>query len=264
MSDTMSGVYKIISKKTGKFYIGSSEDLRKRKKGHLTALQKNRHHNAKLQAIYNRHGVDDLRFVVVKLIQNRSRAYALEDRLIKASGSDKKLLNIGLGARGGDNLSLNPRRKEIVARIADSVHERMSSMTAKEKKAVFGRVGSSNGMWGKTHDEDTRRKISQANSGKSRNKGVPKSAEHRAALSASAKGRTGEKNGFYGRSHSDETKAVLSAANKGKLPPNTRKVRIGKKVYVSATEAGRQLGVVTATILHRINSKNYPEYSYKD
>ena len=49
---------------------------------------------------------------------------------------------------------------------------------------------------------------------------------------------------------------------KGKLPVNTKAVVIDDVIYPSSSEAARQLGVVTATILNRIKSPKFPTYKF--
>lgn len=262
--EILSGVYVITSIKTGKFYHGSSHNLRKRKTQHLSNLKHKRHQSTDLQRLYDKHGRDDLRFTVVKLIDDREEAYAHEDRLIKRHAKNPKSLNVGLGARGGDNLTRNTRKPEIIAQITKTLRKTIAKMSSAERKALHSQPGKLNGMWGQTHTPETRAKISAARMGIATTVGYTHTDATRERLSEHAKQRTGERNSFFGKTHSAETRAILSAASKGKLPGNTRRVKIGKKTYVSATEAGRQFGVVTATILHRIKSPNYPEYSYKD
>lgn len=262
--EVLSGVYVITSIKTGKFYHGSSNNLRKRKSQHLSNMKGGRYGEHGLQKLYNKYGASDLKFSVVKLLTDREAAYALEDKLIKKHANNPMSLNVGLGARGGDNLTRNGRRAEVIAQITASMRKTVAKMTKAELAAWHSQPGELNGMYGKTHTAEARAKISAARKGKATTAGYKHTAETRTRLSESAKQRTGERNPFFGKTHSAETRAKLSAANKGNLPGNTRRVKIGKKTYVSATEAGRQLGVVTATILHRIKSVNYPEYSYKD
>ncbi|MEZ4708808.1 MAG: NUMOD3 domain-containing DNA-binding protein [Caldilineaceae bacterium] len=81
--------------------------------------------------------------------------------------------------------------------------------------------------------------------------------------------RTGENNPFFDKPHSKKTKQKLSQLAKsryenGAISGNARKVMIGKQVYESVTEAARQLGVVPATIIYRIKSKHFDNYSYID
>jgi group I intron endonuclease len=73
--------------------------------------------------------------------------------------------------------------------------------------------------------------------------------------------RDGKHNPFFGHSHSQETILKLKKANQGKLPPNLRKVKIDGNIYLSVSEAARQLGVCPATVIFRIKSQ-YWDYEY--
>lgn len=48
------GIYRILNTKNNKMYIGSSEDLDKRKTNHFGMLKRNKHHSIHLQRAYNR------------------------------------------------------------------------------------------------------------------------------------------------------------------------------------------------------------------
>lgn len=61
-----SGIYKITCTVSGKVYIGSSINVRKRRNHHLCYLRKNRHSNNYLQHSYNKYGEDSLVFEMVE------------------------------------------------------------------------------------------------------------------------------------------------------------------------------------------------------
>ena len=264
------GVYQIRSKKTNKFYIGSSANLTKRKERHFRSLRLGNHHNELLQVHYNKYGESDLDFIVLKYFNDRKRALALEDKLIKKYCTNKRCFNIGTQAIGGDNLSLNPNRDSIVRKITDSVHDRIDKMSAKERKAKFGRSGSQNGMYGKTHTAEVKKRLSETHKGNTYALGKKRSQATKKKLSEIALQRVSAPdyvNPFAGKRHSKKTRDHLSQkmyeriAN-GYVPPNARKVKIGKTVYKTISSASKALGCCSATILYRINSKNYPDYHY--
>jgi len=47
---------------------------------------------------------------------------------------NENVLNISTGASGGDNLTNNPKRIDIINRIKESVNYNISNMTTKGKK----------------------------------------------------------------------------------------------------------------------------------
>ncbi len=65
---TTSGIYRITCTVTGKFYIGSAINLRKRRRDHFFYLERNEHHNPKLQAAWNKYGPDAFTFEVLELV----------------------------------------------------------------------------------------------------------------------------------------------------------------------------------------------------
>ncbi len=90
---TISGIYKIVNKKNGKYYVGRSIDIHKRWAQHRTQLRKNYHWNAKLQNAWNKNGESAFDFLIVltcpreELIQNET------EFLKKAKNESTYILN---------------------------------------------------------------------------------------------------------------------------------------------------------------------------
>lgn len=66
-----SGIYKIVNRVSGKFYIGSAVKLSNRFSKHISDLRKNIHANSHLQNAWNRHGEDCFEFLVVEYISEK-------------------------------------------------------------------------------------------------------------------------------------------------------------------------------------------------
>ena len=170
--------------------------------------------------------------------------------------------------KGGDNLTRNPKRDEIIELIKLKAKAFMSCLNKQERIQLFGRPGSKNGMWGKTHTKDARNRISEAQRSRVHQSGYKLNLtdEQRAELSERAKLRIGELNPFYGKGHSNETKRRISESKKaqGLLPPNTCQVEVDGRVFESLTEASRQLGFSPALMLYRLRSdkEKYSGYRY--
>lgn len=64
-------IYKIEDNK-GRIYIGSSVDSRKRKNAHFLALKKGLHSSKKMQNVYNKHGVEFLKFEIIEQVESSS------------------------------------------------------------------------------------------------------------------------------------------------------------------------------------------------
>ena len=248
------GVYILTEQTTKKFYIGSTQWINKRIDRHWTDLSKGRHHNVNLQQIWNS-GFRDFEVTFI-VCHTRQDAYELEDKLIKRFVDDPALLNIGVQAIGGDNKTKNPDSAEINARTSATLRRSIALMSVDEKQKKFGRPGKLNGMFGRTHTAEVRKRLSERHMGHSYNKGRKLSARHVEQIRARAKARVGAKNSFYGRTHTDETKAKLSLAKKGNLPTNALKISIDGIVYNSVSAAARALGMVRDTLIFRARSKN--------
>lgn len=60
------GIYKILNKNNGKFYIGSSKNIEKRWKRHKIRLSNNYHPNQHLQASWNKYGEGSFDLLVIE------------------------------------------------------------------------------------------------------------------------------------------------------------------------------------------------------
>lgn len=62
----VSGLYKIVNKANGKFYIGSSDNINRRFSRHLLDLSKDRHDNEHLQKAWKKYGKEAFVFEIYK------------------------------------------------------------------------------------------------------------------------------------------------------------------------------------------------------
>ncbi len=241
----ISGIYRIVNVINNKSYIGSSKNIIRRWYFHKSALKNNRHHCIYLQRSWNKHGKDSFKFEIIAEIPFISEEHLLakELKVIK-----ERLPEYNIGAvGGGDNLTNNPNRDDIIRRIVASIKNRVSKMSDEERKRIWSRPGKSNPNWrGGTSSPKCDTCNKQLHHGRKK---------------CSLCSKLGEHNPFYGKHHSELTKNKLKIANKGKLPPNLRSVKLDSIVYPSVTEASRQLNVCPATILFRIKSQ-YWDYDY--
>lgn len=61
----LSGVYRIINTKNGKFYIGSSNNLSRRKREHFHTLRNGTNHSLILQKAFNKYGESNFKFEIL-------------------------------------------------------------------------------------------------------------------------------------------------------------------------------------------------------
>ena len=159
-------IYKIISKQTCNFYIGSSKTIDSRWRWHRNKLRNNKHHNIHLQRIYNKYGEEDLSYHVLEmcLVENMLQ---LEQSYIDRFKANSLFLNVAQNAGGGDTISKHPDRKKIINKISLSSKKRYEKgLVSKEFLISQGRFkpgvdhsGKNNSMYGKKHRQDTRAKI---------------------------------------------------------------------------------------------------------
>jgi group I intron endonuclease len=243
--NTISGIYKIVNIKNGKFYLGSSKNIKRRWYIHKSALKHNRHHCIHLQRSWNKHGSSSFTFEIIKEMPNATEPELLNEET-KLTNELLPEYNIG-SVGGGDNLTNNPNREEIIKRMTATLNARISTMTELERKEKWSKPKDKNPNWKGGVSSPTCN-----NCGKQLGYG------HKYCSYCS---KLGNRNPFYGKSHSEETIQYLKEINKGKLPTNIRSVVADGITYPSVAEAARQIGVCNATIIFRIKSKHW-NYEY--
>ena len=155
--------------------------------------------------------------------------------------------------------------------MSKTIQKNMNNLTPEERKQKWGRPGELNGMYGRTHSEETREKLRNIVYTEEIRKKMSDSAikkfenrmDLRENLSKQASERTGNKNGFFGKTHSDETKKSISEKNKGKIPGNSIRIEVLGKIYYSYHEASKELGLPMTTIRWRCRSKSKRFTDYK-
>ena len=267
MGKPIIGVYKISNTlcPEGKYYIGYSCNIKQRLQKHKSTLRGGKHCNIRMQRAYEKYGSECFDYEILQECENEEEAKNIELSYLEDLTIRDKLYNLHYNSSGGDMLTFHPDREQIIEKRAIEQKKRNSELTPEEYKRRFcTKTGEKNGMYGRTHTDEVKRLYSEMHKGNTYCLGKKASQETKEKLSIIASERLGEKNPFFGKHHSEETKQKVREKSKGRLPPNIREVIINEETYISATEAGRQLGICTGTILHRIKSPNplYANYFY--
>jgi group I intron endonuclease len=240
----ISGIYHIINKVNGKYYIGRSKNLHVRRLSHFNKLRKNKHDNIYLQRAFNNQKESDFEFIVIEFCDNlKEREQCILNEL-----DLKKCYNISLSASGGDLISNHPNKADIIKRTTKTINNLIASLSPSQIKEKFSYPLEKNPNWkgGKTFCKCGNR----INSGT------------KSCMDCCDK--SGVKNPFYGKKHSQDFKNKRRIERLGNYNGNQERiVIIGDKEYKSVSESARQLSVVPATILFRIKSKHFKEYNYK-
>ncbi len=163
------GTYRLVDVETGRFYIGSSCNLRKRWKNHVYRLGRGTHPNPILQALWNVNP-DRLLFVVTEQLPGCSTEaiLAAEQVLLDAAGVGRN------------------RRCMNILTVAGSHFGRKRSPQTRERLSIALR--------GRRPDAEARAKMRAAKIGR------PLSPEHRRKIGQSLKGQPGRRPGAEGLS----------------------------------------------------------------
>jgi len=176
-----SGVYTIRHRTSDKCYVGSSSNIYKRWRGHISLLNRKKHDNPKLQSAWSKYGQDDFHFSVI--------LHCSTDRILiheqGAIDSLKPWFNVCKvsGTRLGARMSDSAR-----ARISQAVKGRPPMSAETRAKISRAALGNKNGV-GFIHSLEERARRSERMKGSKINVGRIFTLEHRARLSVFAKGR---------------------------------------------------------------------------
>jgi group I intron endonuclease len=242
----VSGIYKIINKINGDFYIGSSKNILRRKNEHIKKLNSNKHQNTILQRAWNKYGEDNFIFEIVEECELEI-LFDTEQKYIDTCGD----YNIGLKASGGDNLTKNPNRDKIIENIKKGSKLWRDSLSDEERKERFSKPLDKNPNWrgGST--------FVYCECGKR----IGYSHTH----CNQCRPRSDKNNPFFGKTHSEKTIKILRERMLGNIPINRKEIVINDIDYISYNDASDKLGIPITTIRWRVLSKNpkYKDYYFK-
>jgi group I intron endonuclease len=213
------GIYKIINVINNKFYVGSTNDFKRRKTRHFSELRNGRHNNRYLQAAWGKYGEQAFVFVVVENLPNDADLLAAENIWLKEHVGKKHCYNIGVEATA-PTLGMSGELSPTYGR----------KRTPKELAAQSWK--------GRNHTPESKAKIREHLLGK------PKPAAVRAKISATL---SGEGNYWYGKSRPDHG-AKVSKAVVAIQPDGT------EKVYESILKLRESLGLKPPTVSRALKS----------
>ena len=132
-----SGIYKIVNTTNGKYYVGSSCNIKQRWDDHKIRLQHNRHSNEHLQNSWNKYGKEQFTLVIVEDV-SRENLLLIEQKYLDIAKNNDICYNIKFVAEGGGCseegrlkiIEANRRRKGSNHSI-ETRHKISKSMTGK-------------------------------------------------------------------------------------------------------------------------------------
>jgi len=117
----ISGVYKITCKNNNKFYIGSSIDINRRLKTHISLLKNNKHSNPYLQRAWNKHGVQNFKYEIIETIYDIKQLSIREKYWLDSTKCYKEEI--------GFNISVDPIAP-MTGRFTDLTGQKFGRLTA--------------------------------------------------------------------------------------------------------------------------------------
>ncbi len=84
------GIYKIVNKNNGKYYVGRTLNLNRRWHQHKNLLLKNKHFNKHLQFAWNKYGEKNFEFIIVEHVDNKEELINTEQKYIDEIINERK------------------------------------------------------------------------------------------------------------------------------------------------------------------------------
>lgn len=160
-----SGIYQIRNLVNDKIYIGSTENLFIRKNNHFYTLKNLIHRNNKLQNSYNKYGEQNFVFEVIEFIENKDKLLEIEQFWLDKFNVVSEGYNIQPIA-GKIHITEEVRKKMSgkipwnKGKIGVYTQETLQKM----KDNAYSKTGEQNPFYNKHHTQETKQKISEANS----------------------------------------------------------------------------------------------------
>lgn len=241
----MIGIYRIRNIIDDMCYYGSSINIHKRWNRHKNELNKNKHTNIFLQRSWNKYGQDNFIFEIIEECKEKDLLIIEQLYLNK-----KPNYNIGLKSSGGDNLTNNPNKEDIINRIKKTINETFNNMSEEDRKIRFSKPKEKNPNW----------------KGGSSVKYCKCGAEITPLNDSCLKciDRKGENNSFYGKHHTDLSKEIMKNKRLGVYNGNQNIPFIIDNIkYNSLGYASKKLNIPITTIRWRLKSNNIKYINYK-
>lgn len=244
-----SGIYVIANTKNGKVYIGKGVNVRARWLNHKSALRNGHHHNTHLQHAWDKYGekvfkVFMLEHCPVDKLDER------EIHHISVYKTNGLAYNITDGGGGTLGHITTPETRKKMSEIALNRSPPSEETRRRISEANTGKVSPRRGV---SLSDETRSRLSEAQKHRlpaseetrkkisEANKGKPFSQEHCDNISKSKKGQTPHNKG---KSMSDEQKRKISESMRGKPSPK-RGIPLSEEQRQKLIEANKKSYIVT-------------------
>lgn len=174
----ISCIYAIENLVTGKKYIGSAKNFKRRKANHFDLLRRGRHHSIKLQRSYHKHGAE--KFSIQPMIYCAAKDLLMyEQRAIDVYRAAEIGYNVNPAAGSNLGRRLSPKTRALLSAVRKGVPLPLSGFRRLGRKATQQhRENISAALKGKVRSIQHRERISASK------RGIALSADTRAKMSA--------------------------------------------------------------------------------
>ena len=175
ISDIKSGIYYIENLINNKKYIGQSNNIKDRWRRHISELNKNKHHNDYLQKSWNKYGENNFMFEIIEYCSIEN----LDDReqywIDFYNTMDRDFgYNLKTGGQNGGSIMSDETKEKMSISVKNSYNNsnlrKTRSLNALEQWAnpiIKEKIlGKNNGMYGKHHSEESKKKMSEHSKGR--------------------------------------------------------------------------------------------------
>lgn len=241
----MKGIYLILNTVTGKYYVGETVNLNRRRIGHFSELRRNIHRNDHLQKSFNKYGEESFVFTVIEQNDNftQEELYHLEAYYVKKYDSFFNGYNLTLGGTGTKGRVFSEEERKIRS----------------EKMKGIG-----NHFYGKTHTEETKKILAEKSALKTGEKNpffgkthIENWKEIRMEMYEEKR-----KSGWVS-SNLGVPKPLYAVEAMKKNMPHRKEIIVDGVAYISISECACAIGVKRTNVRARLKNDNFPNYLYK-
>lgn len=165
------GIYAIVQRDTGMFYIGSAKQFKQRWENHIKALRVNKHHSSRMQRIYNKHGKDAFVFLAIEYVDDLEALVEREQEWIDKSGCCDRSIGFNTCRTAGSRLGMmhteeskrkmSETKKSKCRKATDEQRKRLSEISKGRIESDETRAKKSKALMGHYVSEETKRKIAE-------------------------------------------------------------------------------------------------------
>jgi group I intron endonuclease len=169
---TICGIYKIVNRVNGRYYVGSSKDIfGLRWPQHQFELNRRTHHNSHLTHAWHLYGKDNFEIVVVEEVP-QDQLYVVEQKYLDVCAANpEQAYNANYAPDGGcpSAESIERIRRKLKGRVFSDEHRRKIGLAMRgrpystETRAKIGRASAT-----RTHSPDVRDRIANSLRGQKR------------------------------------------------------------------------------------------------